>query len=96
MNGRLEHIFVELAQTYEYIILDSAPINAVSEVGLLAQYCNKTLFVIRHGHTPKKILKNLNSVMTLLGGEDKVEIVFNQVKQRGIIKGDFEYNYGFE
>lgn len=94
LNGKLEELFEYLDQDFEYIIIDSGPINLVSDVNLLAEYSDKTLMVIRHGHTPKQMIKRLDHSIksnTL----SNVSIVFNGVKNRGMVKNNYGYGYGF-
>ena len=85
LNGRIELLFDELSDKFDYIIMDSAPVGLVSDVNLLAEFSDSKLLVVRHGVTPKKILQRLgqNQKEGLL---DNMGIVFNGIKNRGFVK----------
>src|SRR5690606_16891706 len=46
LNGKLDNLMESLADDFEYLIMDSAPINVLAEVNLLAEYSDKTLYVV--------------------------------------------------
>ncbi len=85
LNGRIELLFDELSDKFDYIIMDSAPIGLVSDANLLAEFSDSKLLVVRHAFTPKKILQRLgqNEKEGLL---DNMGIVFNGIKNRGFVK----------
>jgi Mrp family chromosome partitioning ATPase len=66
----------------------------VTDAYVLSEYCDKTLFVIRHGYTPKTLIQLLdesNKIKAL----PKLAIVFNGVKKRGFMKGNYGFGYGY-
>ncbi|MCX2740975.1 GumC family protein [Pontibacter anaerobius] len=94
LNGKLEPLFSYLDKVYDYIIIDTPPVDLVSDAYLLSDYCDITLLVMRHAHTPKTIIQRLaqsEKIKTL----NNVAIVFNGVKPRGFIKGQYGYGYGY-
>lgn len=95
LNGKLDVLFEELARDFDYVIIDSAPANLVADVKLLAEYSDETLYVIRHGKTPLKVIKHLDDSRTL-DSLKNVSLVFNGIKHRGLIKGDYSYGYGYD
>ena len=94
LNGKLELLFEKLSESYDYIIMDSAPLGLVSDANLLAEFSEVTLLVVRHDFTPKKIVERLDQNQA-----DKhlqhVGIVFNGLKKRGFVKEDNGYGYGY-
>ena len=97
LKENLGNLFKQLTKEYDYIIVDSAPVDLVSEVNALGEFCDKTLLVVRHAYTPKHIIKRLDS-STKLEFLKNVAIVFNGVKKRGLTRGinDFGYGYGYD
>ncbi len=92
LNGKMD-IFMELlSNDFEYVILDSAPINVLAEVNLLAEFSDKTLYIIRHGHTSKEAVKTLDDSSSLQSLKN-VSIVFNGLKTRGMVKTEYGYGY---
>lgn len=95
LNGKLDALFEELSSDFDFVIIDSAPVNLVADVKLLAEYSDETIYVIRHGKTPLKVLEHLNDSETLKSLKN-VSVVFNGIKQRGLVKGDYNYGYGYD
>lgn len=94
LNDKLKELFNYLEEVFDFIIIDTPPIEPVSDAYILAEYSDSTLFVIRHRHTPKAIVRLLdqnNKIKSL----KNIAIVFNGVKARGFIKHSYGYGYGF-
>lgn len=94
LNPKLESLFSFLELTYDYLIIDTPPVDLVSDAYLLSEYCDITLLVMRHAYTPKTLVQRLvhdNKIKAL----NNVAIVFNGVKPRGFAKGRYGYGYGY-
>ncbi|GGG12446.1 tyrosine protein kinase [Pontibacter amylolyticus] len=94
LNGRLETLFDLLEAEFDYIILDSPPASLVTDAYLLAEFCDITLFIVRHAYTPKSIVQRLELV-TRTQPIKNLAIVFNGVKVRGFFKESYGYGYGY-
>jgi len=92
LNGKLEFLMDSLSDDFEYIIIDTAPVNILAEVNLIAEFSEKTLFVVRHGYTSKESLKRLDESAGLQSLKN-VSIVFNGLKIRGMVLTDYGYGY---
>jgi len=93
IESNISELFVKLYKWFDYIIVDTPPVMPVIDAYIISPYCDTTLFVVRHGKTPKVILPLLNGdgkINTL----KNVSIVFNGVRQRGLIKSSYGYGYG--
>ncbi|MCJ8164117.1 polysaccharide biosynthesis tyrosine autokinase [Pontibacter sp. E15-1] len=95
LNGKLNQLFGYLEQHFDYIVVDTAPIELVSDAYLLSEYCDMTLLVLRHAYTPKNLVQRL-SQGNRINSIPNVAIVFNGVKPRGFVKGQYGYGYGFD
>jgi protein-tyrosine kinase len=51
-NGRLKLLLNRLEPLFDWIIIDSPPAALVSDAGLLANYCDGVLLVVRSNNTP--------------------------------------------
>ena len=60
---RLEELFAELRQRYDYIIVDTAPITLVSDTYLLDRIADMTIFVCRYKYTPSEMIEAINDVI---------------------------------
>ncbi len=94
LNGKLGELFQYLEEEFDYIIADTSPVNPVTDAYILSDYCDLTLYVIRHKYTPKTFIKTLNDTNRFKPLKN-MAIVFNGIKPRGFIKGNFGYGYGY-
>ncbi|RRB04256.1 GumC family protein [Larkinella rosea] len=59
---RLNQLFQELRERFDYILVDSPPIGLVTDSQLIAPFADVTLFMVRHDHTPKNQLKMVDAL----------------------------------
>ena len=93
MNGRLEELLKYLDTIFDYIVIDTAPVSPVTDAYLLSPMCDATLYVVRHGVTPKSSIKMLDANMVVRPLKN-VAIIFNGVKNRGFGQNTYGYGYG--
>ena len=94
-NERTVEMFRFLQSQYDLIIIDSPPVALVTDAHYLTNLCAASIFAVRHGFTPKSLLKRFetnNAVHPLVNPL----IVFNGVKTRGFAGNDNGYGYGYK
>jgi capsular exopolysaccharide synthesis family protein len=79
----------ELKKSYEYIVIDTAPIGLVSDGLEVARYADATLFVIRHKTTPKIAIKYLKDI------QDKKLVSNVGIIYNGMESTNKKYGYGY-
>ena len=92
LNGKLEELLKYLEQHYDYIIMESGPINAVTDPLIISSLCDATLFVIRYNYTSREqltILKDHLKVREL----KNAAVIFNGVNSLGFSKYGAVYGY---
>jgi capsular exopolysaccharide synthesis family protein len=94
MNGDLAQLFDRFREAFDYIIVDTAPVDPVIDAFIISPFCDSTLFVVRHGKTPKTILQLLDENIKVKALKSAL-IVFNGVRSRGLVKSVFGYGYGY-
>jgi len=62
MNQRLDDLFVQLRENYDYIIVDSAPIGLVSDTYLLNRLVDNCIYVARQNYTPREACSLINEI----------------------------------
>jgi tyrosine-protein kinase Etk/Wzc len=92
LTGRLEELLAYLETVFDYIIIDTAPVNPVTDAYILSPMCDATLYIVRHGVTPKSAIKHLDDNVAMRTLKN-MAIIFNGVKSRGI--GQYGYGYGY-
>jgi capsular exopolysaccharide synthesis family protein len=93
-NGRLDNLLNYLANHFDYIIIDTAPLVASTDGYIIAPYCDLLLAIVRHNHTPKSFVELINKEMAAHNIKD-VAIIFNGVKKRGVGKYSYGYGHGY-
>lgn len=94
MSNRLPELLTYLDNVFDYIIIDTAPVGPVTDAYIISPYCDATLYVIRHRHTPKVIVEQIdkNSKVNIL---KNMAIVFNGIRPKGFGKHHYGYGYGY-
>lgn len=90
-NDRLDALFAELRNRYDYVIVDSAPVAMVSDTFLLDRVADMTLFVSRANYTPREMVDFINQVVAQKRMKNVV-CLFNGVKNA---KAGYGYGYGY-
>ncbi|MEJ0081036.1 MAG: polysaccharide biosynthesis tyrosine autokinase [Puia sp.] len=57
LDAKLDDLMAEVRANFEVIIMDTAPVGLVSDSVTLGKYADCTMFVVRMGHTYRKILR---------------------------------------
>lgn len=94
LTGQLNNLLIYLDTTFDYIVLDASPIDPVPDSFVFSEFCDITLFVVRHGRTPKMMVQMLEH-NTKFKALKNPYIVFNGIQSRGILKGMYGYSYGY-
>lgn len=94
LSGKLGSLLSYLNTKFDYIVLDASPIDPVSDSYIFSDYCDITLFVMRHGRTPKAMVQILDSNNKFRALKNP-QIVFNGIRSRGIMQGMYGYSYGY-
>ncbi len=90
---KMVQLIDELKKKYEYIVIDSPPINIVSDAIQLFPYMDAILYIVRLNYTRKRFLEDINHLY-----------LSKQVKNIGIIMNDdtrrdsyeYRYKYGYK
>lgn len=75
----MEHLLTQLEEKYDYIILDTPPVNAVTDSKILSTKVDGTILVVKYGYTKKDAVieavkglraVNANIIGTVFNGEE--------------------------
>ncbi|MFM0324940.1 polysaccharide biosynthesis tyrosine autokinase [Caballeronia glebae] len=65
MSARFESVLDDLRQRYDYVIVDSPPVLAVTDAGLIGRHADATLLVVRHGvHTAAELSQAMRQLFS--------------------------------
>jgi capsular exopolysaccharide synthesis family protein len=88
-SERTKQFFEEIRERYNYIIIDSAPVGAITDSFELFNFSDINIFTVRHNNTKKDSLKvNLKNIA--LKKISNVAILINDVK---LMKNSYGYAY---
>ncbi|MFK8058546.1 MAG: GumC family protein [Polaribacter sp.] len=89
LTSRVNDLFDEVKKDYDYIIVDTAPVNLVTDTLLVAKYADMFLYVTRANYLDKRLL-NVPQTLYLEKKLPNMSIVLNDTDlKRG-------YGYGME
>ncbi|MBC7537158.1 MAG: polysaccharide biosynthesis tyrosine autokinase, partial [Ferruginibacter sp.] len=94
LNGKVKELITYLEDTFDLVIIDTAPVVLVTDAYILSSYSDATLYVVRHKYTPKMLIKRIdenNKINPLINPG----IIFNGVKTRGFFKNNYGYGYDY-
>jgi capsular exopolysaccharide synthesis family protein len=92
-NKEFSRILERLLHDFHRVVIDSPPVNSVSDVLLIAAFVHATCLVIRAGKTPKRAV--LRSVLQLENAHAKIAgFIFNRLPVAGASASYYYYHYG--
>ncbi len=91
-SSRMKSVIKELKKEYDYIILDTPPINYVADAVALFKYADINLFVVKSDFTEVKHIQELNAMVEKFGLEN-AGIILNSVKKKYNKLEQFDYKY---
>uniref|UniRef100_UPI00260A30C4 tyrosine-protein kinase family protein n=1 Tax=uncultured Mucilaginibacter sp. TaxID=797541 RepID=UPI00260A30C4 len=93
MDGKVEDLLNYLDSLFDYVVMDIAPVGSVSDAYIVSPFCDATLYIVRHGYTPKVLIERIDE-NNRLNKLTNVAIVFNGVPVKGL-GNDYGYGYGY-
>ncbi|MEJ7768277.1 MAG: polysaccharide biosynthesis tyrosine autokinase [Chitinophagaceae bacterium] len=94
MGDRVHSLLNLLDKRFDFLVIDTAPVTPVSDAYILSPYCDATLFVVRHGYTPKALVQQIDE-NNKINHLKNVALVFNGVTSRGFGSKNYGYGYGY-
>ncbi|NOX97900.1 MAG: CpsD/CapB family tyrosine-protein kinase [Nitrospirae bacterium] len=70
-SAKMKHLLTEIKSRFEYIIIDTAPVLAVTDAGIIARETDGVLLVIKANATKREVIQRAQSVLA----ETKAEIL---------------------
>ena len=94
LNGKVAELIEYLESNFDMVVIDTSPIVLITDAYILSEMCDATLYVIRHKYTPKSLIKRIDE-NNEINPIHNPAIVFNGVKERGLIKSKYGYGYNY-
>lgn len=93
MNDRVTEIFTYLEQTYDYIVVDTAPVSLVTDTLLINRFADLTVYVVKENFSDKRLL----SIPEKYYQDDRLKnlaVLLNYASTN--MSGAYGYGYGYE
>lgn len=94
-NSNFERLIEEAKLLYDFIIIDSAPVQLVSDTLSFSYLADVTLFVMRYGYTDKRTLTQIDNFIKKEQLKN-VGVLINGVKIKGLNSFAYGASYGYE
>jgi receptor protein-tyrosine kinase len=88
---RMKDLMSRLAKGFTYVIVDTPPINAVTDASILASSASGTILVVEQGRTTSPSLRRAKLTLDRVGAHT-IGAVMNKLRARG---GSYSYDYGY-
>jgi capsular exopolysaccharide synthesis family protein len=62
MSDRFRGLIARLKKDYDYVFLDSTPLDVVTDATIVGKHADLTIFVVREGHTHRRKLRELKKI----------------------------------
>ncbi len=93
MSEKLDAMISYLKSEFDYVIIDTAPVGAVSDGLLVEKFADVTLYVVRQNYTEKGQLSIVNDLASI-GKIRNPYLIINDIKSSYQGYG-YGYNYGY-
>ena len=84
----------ELKQQYDIIILDTAPIGAVTDAQIAGRFADVSLYIVRQNYSIKNSVEIVNDII-LNAKIQNLYLVLNDVTEGASYKYGYGYRYGY-
>ena len=89
-SARMRELMAQLWHQFSYVIIDTPPVNAVTDASILAAAANATIVVVEQGRTTFPALRHAREVLDRVSSHT-IGAVFNKVRAS---TGSYYYGYG--
>ncbi|WP_447636148.1 CpsD/CapB family tyrosine-protein kinase [Flavobacterium microcysteis] len=91
MNDKINKMFAELKETYDYIIVDTAPVSVVTDTLLIAKNADAFIYVVRANYLDKRLLH----VPEMFYNQQKLPNMSLVLNATEVINKGYGYGYGY-
>ena len=88
-SARMQELMMRLWAHFTYVILDTPPVNAVTDATILAAAANGTILVVEQGRTTFPALRHAKEMLDRVGAHT-IGVVMNKMRATG---GAYTYGY---
>ncbi|MBS1917792.1 MAG: polysaccharide biosynthesis tyrosine autokinase [Bacteroidetes bacterium] len=94
LEPRLKELINRAKEEFEVVIMDTAPAGLVSDAMHLGEFANCTLYIVRRGHTIRRMLGLIQNLYTSKK-LPSISLLLNDIKLEGGYYGGYYGGYGY-
>lgn len=91
MSARLENLFDEVKEKYDYIVVDTSPLSLVTDTLILNKFASLFVYIVRAEFLDRRML-NVPKAIISEGKLNNMAILINGIKQN---HNNYGYGYGY-
>ncbi|MCR5003200.1 MAG: polysaccharide biosynthesis tyrosine autokinase [Bacteroidales bacterium] len=91
-SGRFKTLIEDIREKFDYILIDSAPINIVADTNIITEFIDRVFFIVRAGRFDKSMMPELIELVNA-GKLKNLSIILNGVEPGGGRYGYHRYGY---
>jgi polysaccharide biosynthesis transport protein len=91
-SGRMRELLQWLRNGFKYVIIDTPPVNAVTDASILAAAASATILVVEQARTTFPALTRAKQMLDRVGAHT-VGVVMNKLRASS---GSYSYQYGYD
>lgn len=92
---RMKTLLREVREQYDYVFIDSAPLNSVVDGVVIAPNCDGAVIVVHAGETPRRMVRDTADKLKNTG-IPTLGVILNQVERQGGGRYGRYYSYGYD
>ena len=92
LSQRLPELILHLKETYDYIVIDSAPIGIVTDTKTIMKYSDLNLIILRENYAQKEFISTIEEMIEKHQFKN-IGFILNASKEVG---GEYGYGYSYE
>ncbi len=90
LSPRVDELFKELSEYFDYVIVDTAPVGLVSDTLLINKVANLTIYIVRENYSKKEAIEYVNDYKHN-NRLNNLCVLFNDTS----LKKTYGYSYGY-
>lgn len=93
LSNKIQILFSELRETFDYIIVDTSPVGLVADAFSLMSYADTSVYMVRYNYTPKGNLGIIKDIYENKKLKNPM-VVLNDAKKENTYGYGYGYGYG--
>lgn len=91
-SERMKEVLLELSKQYDYVVLDTPPVNAVSDTLVISRYVDGAILVISHNDVKREVALPAKMQLEKIG-TPIIGVVLNKYNSRNSLNHTKDYGY---